>query len=252
MDVYYTRLPPIAAATHARKHCSCTGIQFLDAQRLSSDVSCSSICHTEGWLPVTSSGNDCFLRNPRNIDENLFVDITSPSSSTYQTVTELGSPEDTANLKLDQFLNKEFMSTRLGIRREGKVLFSETRVGNDGRTYYDIGIRMSSYGSRNPYVATQVSAQHTHTHTHARTHARTHTHTHRHTSTNARTHTHTQARTHEQAHTSTHIYIPSSTHTHKHTYTHKHTHTHKHMQTHFIPPCFCSIGALSGKLDTSW
>lgn len=40
-----------------------------------------SFLYPESWLPVTSSGNDIFFRNPRNIDENVFVDITSPSSS---------------------------------------------------------------------------------------------------------------------------------------------------------------------------
>jgi len=111
--------------------------------------------YPEGWLPVSSSGNDCFLRNPRNIEENCFVDITSPSSSTFNSVTELGTPQETANRLLDQYLNKEFMSTRLGIRREGQVLFADSREGKDGRTYYDIGIRMSSFASSNPYVATQ-------------------------------------------------------------------------------------------------
>lgn len=35
----------------------------------------------EEWAVVTSSGSDVFLRNPFNVDENLFVDISSPSSS---------------------------------------------------------------------------------------------------------------------------------------------------------------------------
>lgn len=46
--------------------------------------------YPERWLPVTITGNDCFFRNPINIDENLFVDISSPSSSQYRTVTDLG------------------------------------------------------------------------------------------------------------------------------------------------------------------
>lgn len=114
--------------------------------------------YPEGWLAVSSSGNDCFLRNPRNIDENCFVDITSPSSSTFSSVADLGTPEQTAKRTLDKYLTKEFMSTRIGIRREGSVLFANSRQGVDGRTYYDIGVRMSSYGSTNPYVATQVCA----------------------------------------------------------------------------------------------
>lgn len=112
--------------------------------------------YPEGWIGVTSSGNDCFLRNPRNIDECVFVDFSSPSSSRYNAVTDLGTPQDTANKILDQFLTKEFMSTRLGIKREGSVLSASSREGPEGRTYYDVAIRMTSYASRNPYVATQV------------------------------------------------------------------------------------------------
>ncbi len=39
------------------------------------------------------AGNDCFFRNPTNIDENLFVDFSSPSSSKYRAVTDLGTPD---------------------------------------------------------------------------------------------------------------------------------------------------------------
>lgn len=42
-----------------------------------------SFIFPEGWLAVTSSGNDIFLRNPANVDQNLFVDISSPSSSRW-------------------------------------------------------------------------------------------------------------------------------------------------------------------------
>lgn len=37
--------------------------------------------YPDRWAAVTSSGNDVFLRNPFNVDQNLFVDISSPSSS---------------------------------------------------------------------------------------------------------------------------------------------------------------------------
>ena len=57
----------------------------------------------------------------RNIDENLFVSLSSPSSSRYDSVADLGSPETAAARILDQYLTQEFMSTRIGIRREGKV-----------------------------------------------------------------------------------------------------------------------------------
>jgi hypothetical protein len=70
--------------------------------------------YPELWSPVTTSGNDVFLRNPFNIEENLFIDISSPSSSRYSSVLDLGTPDAAAKTKLDQYLNKEFMSTRLG------------------------------------------------------------------------------------------------------------------------------------------
>ncbi|GIM03454.1 hypothetical protein Vretimale_8233 [Volvox reticuliferus] len=115
----------------------------------------SFIC-PESWIAVTSSGNDIFLRNPRSVEENLFVDITSPSSSRFKSVTDLGSPEDAAKRLLDQYLTKEFMSTRLGIARYGEIVSASSRVANDGQTYYDIAIRMTSYGSRNAYAATRA------------------------------------------------------------------------------------------------
>lgn len=83
---------------------------------------------TNGHKPHSSS-----LSSPRtlpshtpppsqlNIDENLFVSLSSPSSSRYDSVADLGSPEVSAARILDQYLTQEFMSTRIGIRREGKV-----------------------------------------------------------------------------------------------------------------------------------
>lgn len=58
----------------------------------------------------------------------------------YKTVEDLGSPTDAANKLLDRFLNKEFMSTRLGIRRQGEVVSASSRE-KDGRLYYDIEVR---------------------------------------------------------------------------------------------------------------
>lgn len=110
----------------------------------------------DNWIAVTSSGNDIFLRNPRSVEENIFVDITSPSSSRFMSVADLGSPSDAANRLLDQYLTKEFMSTRLGIARYGEVVSASGRVADDGQTYYDVAIRMTSYGSRNAYAATRA------------------------------------------------------------------------------------------------
>lgn len=101
-----------------------------------------SFFYPQDWTAVTSSGNDIFLRNPFVIEENLFVDISSPSSSRYQSVTDLGTPEDAAASLLDRYLNKEFMSTRIGIKREGQVVEASSRTGADGQTYYDIRVCM--------------------------------------------------------------------------------------------------------------
>lgn len=115
-----------------------------------------SFFYPEDWLPVTSAGNDVFYRNIYNIDENLFVNTSSPSSSRYKSVEDLGTPEEAAKKILDQYLNQEFMSSRIGIKREGSVVSASSRTGPNGTLYYDIDIRMTSYGSRNPYVATNA------------------------------------------------------------------------------------------------
>lgn len=58
----------------------------------------------------------------------------------FKSVEDLGSPSDAANKLLDRYLNKEFMSTRLGVRRQGEVLAASSRE-KDGRVYYDIEVR---------------------------------------------------------------------------------------------------------------
>lgn len=113
-----------------------------------------SFFYPEDWLPVTTSGNDVFFRNPFNAEENLFVDISSPSSSKYESVADLGSPEDAAKRTLDQYL-EEFMSTRLGSRKKAEVVSAAARTGADGRQYYDIQVRVQSFASRNQLAVTQ-------------------------------------------------------------------------------------------------
>ena len=39
------------------------------------------------------------------------------------------------------------------------MLDASSRVADDGRTYYDLAIRMASYGSRNPYSSTQAEVR---------------------------------------------------------------------------------------------
>jgi hypothetical protein len=121
-----------------------------------------SFFYPEGWQQVTTSGNDVFFRNPRSAAENLFVDITSPSSSRFASVDDLGTPEEAAARLLDTFLNREFMSTRLGVKREGEVLSATRREGpidpdtGKPRLYLDVDVRLRSFASRSPYV---VSSQ---------------------------------------------------------------------------------------------
>jgi hypothetical protein len=95
------------------------------------------------WALAQTSGNDVFYRNPYNVDENLFVDISSPSSSRYASVAALGTPEAAAKRTLAQFL-EELMSTRLGVRRQGEVVSATTRTADDGKEYYDIEARLGS------------------------------------------------------------------------------------------------------------
>jgi hypothetical protein len=121
-----------------------------------------SFFYPEAWQQVTTSGNDVFFRNPRSAVENLFVDLSSPSSSRFQSVDDLGTPEEAAARLLDTFLNREFMSTRLGVKREGEVLSAVKREGpvdpetGERRQYLDIDVRLRSFASRSPYV---VSSQ---------------------------------------------------------------------------------------------
>lgn len=85
-----------------------------------------------------TAGNDVAYRNAINVDENLFVNVSSPSSSKYVTVADLGSPQDAARRVLSQYLT-EFMSTRIGVRREGDILSAGERTV-DGKLYYDVKV----------------------------------------------------------------------------------------------------------------
>mmetsp|Transcript_408 Transcript_408/g.1207 ORF Transcript_408/g.1207 Transcript_408/m.1207 type:complete len:279 (+) Transcript_408:94-930(+) len=105
------------------------------------------------YAPVTTSGNDAFFRNPYNVEENLFVNITSPSSSKFENISDFGTPEQAAERLKQQYLG-EFMSTRLGSQKKAEVLSAKERTV-DGRTYYDIEMRAQSFASRSPLAQTQ-------------------------------------------------------------------------------------------------
>lgn len=69
----------------------------------------------------------------------MFVNISSPSSSKYKSVSDLGSPEE-AGERIARQLLSEFMSTRIGVRREGDIVSAVERTGSDGQLYYDIQV----------------------------------------------------------------------------------------------------------------
>lgn len=58
-----------------------------------------------------TSGNDIFFRNPSDVDENLFVSISSPSTSQFTSIEDLGGPEEAAERTLRQYL-EELKTTR--------------------------------------------------------------------------------------------------------------------------------------------
>ena len=65
-----------------------------------------------------TAGNDAAYRSPLDVEENLFVTISSPSTSRYASVADLGPPSAAAEATLTQYLT-ELMSTRLGVKRRG-------------------------------------------------------------------------------------------------------------------------------------
>ncbi|KAM5560974.1 psbP domain-containing protein 1, chloroplastic [Rosa sericea] len=107
-----------------------------------------SFKYPKNWIQVKGAGADIFFRDPYILDENLAVDLSSPSSSNYKSVEDLGPPEVAGKQVLRQYLT-EFMSTRLGVKREGKVLTTSSRVADDGKLYYQVEVNIKSYASNN-------------------------------------------------------------------------------------------------------
>jgi hypothetical protein len=95
-------------------------------------------------IALQSSGNDVFYRNPYNTDENLFVSISSPSSSKYSSVDNLKSPETAAERTKQQYLS-ELLSTRLGVRRTTDVVSAQERTASDNRKYYDLEVGCATH-----------------------------------------------------------------------------------------------------------
>ncbi|KAL5580385.1 hypothetical protein UlMin_012827 [Ulmus minor] len=107
-----------------------------------------SLKYPQNWIQVRGAGADIFFRDPYVLDENVSVEMSSPSSSRYKSVEDLGPPEEAAKKVLKQYLT-EFMSTRLGVRRESNILSTSSRVAEDGKTYYQVEVNIKSYASNN-------------------------------------------------------------------------------------------------------
>lgn len=99
-----------------------------------------SFKYPQNWIQVRGAGADVFFRDPFVLDENVSVDISSPSSSNYKSVEDLGPPEEAGKKVLRQYLT-EFMSTRLGVRRESSILSTSSKVASDGKLYYEVEVR---------------------------------------------------------------------------------------------------------------
>ncbi|KAL9332434.1 hypothetical protein ACSQ67_002044 [Phaseolus vulgaris] len=100
------------------------------------------------WIQVRGAGADIFFRDPYILDENLSLEISSPSSSQYKSVEDLGPPQEAGKKVLKQCLT-EFMSTRLGVRRESNILSTSSRVADDGKLYYEVEVNIKSYANNN-------------------------------------------------------------------------------------------------------
>uniref|UniRef100_A0A7N0T589 PsbP C-terminal domain-containing protein n=1 Tax=Kalanchoe fedtschenkoi TaxID=63787 RepID=A0A7N0T589_KALFE len=107
-----------------------------------------SFKYPRNWIQVRGAGADIFFRDPFVLDENISVEISSPSSSNYKSVTDLGTPEEAGKKVLKQYLT-EFMSTRLGVRRESSLLSTSSRIADDGKLYYQVEVNIKSYANNN-------------------------------------------------------------------------------------------------------
>uniref|UniRef100_A0A0F7CYP6 PsbP-domain protein 1 n=1 Tax=Erodium texanum TaxID=28960 RepID=A0A0F7CYP6_EROTE len=107
-----------------------------------------SFKYPQNWIQVKGAGADIFFRDPYVLDENISVELSSPSSSNYKSVADLGPPEEAGKKVLKQYLT-EFMSTRIGVRRESSVLSTSSRVADDGRMYYQVEVNIKSYANNN-------------------------------------------------------------------------------------------------------
>eukprot|EP00271_Cylindrocystis_brebissonii_P002838 TRINITY_DN13616_c0_g1_i1.p1 TRINITY_DN13616_c0_g1~~TRINITY_DN13616_c0_g1_i1.p1 ORF type:complete len:287 (+),score=66.29 TRINITY_DN13616_c0_g1_i1:290-1150(+) len=107
-----------------------------------------TLFYPDSWVPVRGAGADAFFRDVDHLDENLSINISSPSSSRFEALSDLGPPEAAGERILKQYLT-EFMSTRLGVSRQAEIVATDARIADDGREYYDIQVNVKSYATTN-------------------------------------------------------------------------------------------------------
>lgn len=101
---------------------------------------CSLAAAVRIGFAMQTSGNEIFYRNPYDVNECLFVNLSSPSSSRYKSVRSIGPPDVVAEKARRQYL-RDMMSTRLGVKRETNVVSASDRIGPDGNEYYDLQVQ---------------------------------------------------------------------------------------------------------------
>jgi len=105
------------------------------------------------WTRVTTAGAELQYRNILNVEQNLFVTLSSKSFSKFASLGEdFGTPLECAETWRQKYLG-EFVSTRLGIKRDARVVAASKRTNSNDfdREFYDFLINIDSYAARNQY-----------------------------------------------------------------------------------------------------
>lgn len=114
-------------------------LQFVGLREYIDSFDGYSFKYPQNWIQVKGANADIFFRDPFILDENLSLEVSSPSSSNYNSVEDLGPPEEAGKKVLKQYLT-EFMSTRLGVKRESSIISTSSRIADDGKMYYQVEV----------------------------------------------------------------------------------------------------------------
>lgn len=106
------------------------------------------------WVAVRSAGADVFFRAPLKVEQSLFVEASSPSSTRFEQLAQLGPPAEAGERLVAQYL-LEFTSTRIGVRRQAALLGAALRQGSDGREYLDVEVNVQSFAVTQQYGVTE-------------------------------------------------------------------------------------------------